>query len=145
MISALVQCTKNVMTSEASMMHYSECMQTMEESVANNTDAFSVICHQYDIEGEAMLSCNVVTAIVNGVEMVIDPNDPSNWHTPKNEREYLRSPQKAGGMAHGRVTWVACGLVWGIGLRRLGCGCGRRLVTGSCVYLRDDPDGLSAV
>ena len=25
------------------------------------------------------------------------------------------------------------GLVWGIGLRRLGCGCGRRLVTGSCV------------
>ena len=25
------------------------------------------------------------------------------------------------------------------------CGCGRRLVTGSCVYLRDDPDGLSAV
>jgi len=30
-------------------------------------------------------------------------------------------------------------------LRRLCCGCGRRLVTGSCVYLRDDPDGLSAV
>jgi hypothetical protein len=44
-----------------------------------------------------------------------------------------------------RLTWVVCGLVWGIGLRRLGCGCGRRLVTGSCVYLRDDPDGLSAV
>ena len=29
--------------------------------------------------------------------------------------------------------------------RRLGCGSGRRLETGSCVYLRDDPDGLSAV
>ena len=28
---------------------------------------------------------------------------------------------------------MLCGLVWGIGLRRLGCGCGRRLVTGSCV------------
>ena len=95
-INALVQGTKNVMSSEASMMHYSECMHTMEESVANNTDAFSVISHQYDIEDELMLSCNVVTAIVNGVEMVIDPNDPSNWHTPKNEREYLRSPQKAG-------------------------------------------------
>jgi len=49
------------------------------------------------------------------------------------------------GVGVGRVTWVACGVVWGIGLRRLGCGCGRRLVTGSCVYLRDDPDGLSAV
>ena len=33
----------------------------------------------------------------------------------------------------GRVTWMVCGLVWRIGLRRLGCGCGRRLVTGSCV------------
>ena len=53
-------------------------MQTMEESVANNTDPFSVICHQYDIEGETMLSCNVVTAIVNGVEMVIaSPVDES--------------------------------------------------------------------
>ena len=29
----------------------------------------------------------------------------------------------------GLLSW----LVWGIGLRRLGCGCGRRLVTGSCV------------
>ena len=28
---------------------------------------------------------------------------------------------------------MVCGLVLGIGLRRLGCGCGRRLVTGSCV------------
>ena len=28
---------------------------------------------------------------------------------------------------------MVCALVWGIGLRRLGCGCGRRLVTGSYV------------
>ena len=28
---------------------------------------------------------------------------------------------------------MVCGLVWGIGLRRLGCGCGRRSVMGSCV------------
>ena len=27
--------------------------------------------------------------------MIIDPNEPENWHTPKNEREYLRSPQRA--------------------------------------------------
>eukprot|EP00964_Phaeocystis_antarctica_P104449 scaffold69570_cov59-Phaeocystis_antarctica.AAC.1 len=33
----------------------------------------------------------------------------------------------------GPGAWMVCGLVWGIGLRRLGCGCGRRLVTGSCV------------
>ena len=38
---------------------------------------------------------------------------------------------------------MVCGLVWGIGLRRLGCGCGRRLVTGSCVIRETTPDGLS--
>ena len=35
------------------------------------------------------------------------------------------------GNKRGRVAWVVGGLVWGIGLRRLGCVCGRRLVTGS--------------
>ena len=41
----------------------------------------------------------------------------------------------------GRVIWVVCGLVWGIGLRRLGCGCGRRLVTGSCAICETTPTG----
>ena len=36
---------------------------------------------------------------------------------------------------------MVCGLVWGIGLRRLGCGCGRRLVTGSCVICETTPTG----
>ena len=36
----------------------------------------------------------------------------------------------------GRVAWVVSGLVWGIGLRRLGCVCGRRLGTGSRVSVR---------
>ena len=39
----------------------------------------------------------------------------------------------AEGGGRGRVASVVCGLVWGIGLRRLGCGCGRRSVMGSCV------------
>ena len=34
------------------------------------------------------------------------------------------------------VTGVVCALVWGIGLRRLGCVCGRRSGTGSCVSIR---------
>ena len=34
------------------------------------------------------------------------------------------------------VVSVECGLVWGIGLRRLGCVCGRRLGTGSYVSVR---------
>ena len=42
---------------------------------------------------------------------------------------------------------MVCALVWGIGLRRLGCGCGRRLVTGSW-FIREtwtQTDGLSVV
>ena len=54
------------------------------------------------------------------------------------------SAMLSGDMSMDTASWVVCGLVWGIGLRRLGCGCARRLVTGSCVHLRDDPDGLSA-
>jgi len=34
-----------------------------------------------------------------------------------------------------------CGSVWGIGLRRRGCGCGRRFVTGSCVIRETTPTG----
>ena len=45
------------------------------------------------------------------------------------------------GWGVGRVIWVVCALVWGIGLRRLGCGCGRRLVTGSCVICETTPTG----
>ena len=40
------------------------------------------------------------------------------------------------GTGVGRVAWVVGGLVWGIGWRRLGCVCGRRLGTGSCVSVR---------
>merc|ERR1712194_789353 len=36
----------------------------------------------------------------------------------------------------GRLTGVVCALVWGIGLRRLGCVCGRRSGTGSSVSIR---------
>ena len=58
-------------------------------------DPFSVASYLYDFQDDVMFARNVITAIVNGVEMVIDPNEPENWHTPKNEREYLRSPQRA--------------------------------------------------
>ena len=40
------------------------------------------------------------------------------------------------GGGRGRVACVVCGLVWGIGLRRLGCVCGRRLGTGKRVSVR---------
>jgi hypothetical protein len=98
------------MSSEESMMHYSECMQTMEDSVANNTDAFSVVSHQYDIEGETMLSCNVVTAIVNGVEMVIAPAYQT-WHAPF-DGSALGAPvshhkARISFDLHGCVTWMS--------------------------------------
>jgi len=35
--------------------------------------------------------------------------------------------------------------VWGIGLRLLGCGCGRRLVTGFCVIRETTPTGCRSI
>ena len=40
-------------------------------------------------------AAHVIAAVVNGTEHNIDPSDANTWHTPKNEREYLRSPQRA--------------------------------------------------
>ena len=37
----------------------------------------------------------MIMAMVDGVEITIDPLDANTWHTPKNQREYLRSPQRA--------------------------------------------------
>ena len=28
-------------------------------------------------------------------EITVNPDEPKQWHTPSNEREYLRSPQRA--------------------------------------------------
>ena len=94
-ITAMISNTKQNMSRAGSNERYAQCMEAMETAIAHNTDAFSVISCLYDFEDDVMFTCNVITAIVNGVEMIIDPSEPQNWHTPKNEREYLRSPQRA--------------------------------------------------
>ena len=37
----------------------------------------------------------MIMAMVDGIEISVDPLDANTWHTPKNQREYLRSPQRA--------------------------------------------------
>ena len=58
-------------------------------------------------------------------------------------RAFLCLSRVGEGWGRGRVIWVVCVLVWGIGLRRLGSGCGRRLVTGSCVIRETTQTGCA--
>jgi hypothetical protein len=49
----------------------------------------------FDVESCAVVDKTLIAAVMNAdVVQVIDPNDPTHWHCPKNEREYRRSPQK---------------------------------------------------
>ena len=94
-INSMISNTKQNMLRTGCSERYTQCMESMESAIADNSDPFSVVSYLYDFEDDVMFTRNVITAIINGVEMVIDPNEPENWHTPKNEREYLRSPQRA--------------------------------------------------
>ena len=70
-------------------------MARTQQALAFNTDPTSIVSHEYDVESGNCFKRHVITAVVNGTEHNIDPSDANNWHTPKNEREYLRSPQRA--------------------------------------------------
>ena len=94
-VNSMISNTKQNMLRTGCSERYTQCMESMESAIAHNSDPFSVVSYLYDFEDDVMFTRNVITAIINGVEMVIDPNEPENWHTPKNEREYLRSPQRA--------------------------------------------------
>ena len=71
------------------------CATQSDQVLAQNTDPISLISHEYDIEHGQWFRRHIITAMVNGTEHNLDPADANNWHTPKNEREYLRSPQRA--------------------------------------------------
>ena len=71
-------------------------MAQTEQALAFNTDPTSIVSHEYDVENGEMFKRHIIMAVVNGTEHNIDPaSDANSWHTPKNEREYLRSPQRA--------------------------------------------------
>ena len=70
-------------------------MARTQQALGFNTDPTSIVSHEYDVESGNCFKRHVITAVVNGTEHNIDPSDANNWHTPKNEREYLRSPQRA--------------------------------------------------
>ena len=70
-------------------------MAQTQQALALNSDPTSVVSHEYDVEYGEWIKRHIIAAVINGTEHNIDPSDANNWHTPKNEREYLRSPQRA--------------------------------------------------
>jgi hypothetical protein len=70
-------------------------MEQMESALTNNSDLVSIVSHEIDIGYGQYVQRHMIMAMVDGVEITIDPLDANTWHTPKNQREYLRSPQRA--------------------------------------------------
>ena len=92
MISAMMNNTKMVLTSTQS---YSECMDKMHKSIVFDSDLITFVSHELDVELGTPINRRVVSAVLCGEEISVDPDEPKLWHTPKNERDYLRSPQRA--------------------------------------------------
>ena len=92
MISSVLNNTKAVLTSSK---RYSECMEKMHNAQVFDSDVMTYVSHEVDVEHGTMTSRRIVSAVLSGEETSIDPDEPKQWHTPKNERDYLRSPQRA--------------------------------------------------
>ena len=90
MVAAHIDCVKRNMGT-----HYAQCMADTEVALYQDTQLFDVRSSLYDIEDGAVFTKRVLAAVVGGEEIAIEPDDPRQWHCPKNEREYLRSPQRA--------------------------------------------------
>ena len=94
-IAATFECQANISSRASIIGENSPCMARTQQALGFNTDPTSIVSHEYDVESGNCFKRHVITAVVNGTEHNIDPSDANNWHTPKNEREYLRSPQRA--------------------------------------------------
>ena len=92
MVSSTMKNTKKAMTS---IGRYSECMRKMHDSHIFDSDLVSFVSHEVDVELGTTINRRIVSAVLCGEEVSIDPDEPKQWHTPKNERDYLRSPQRA--------------------------------------------------
>ena len=94
-VAATMACNKDILSRVGSTNRYSTCMEQMESALTNNSDLVSIVSHEIDIGYGQYVQRHMIMAMVDGVEITIDPLDANTWHTPKNQREYLRSPQRA--------------------------------------------------
>ena len=94
-VAATVACNKDILSRVGSTNRYSTCMEQMENALTNNSDLVSIVSHEIDIGSGHYVQRHMIMAMVDGIEISVDPLDANTWHTPKNQREYLRSPQRA--------------------------------------------------
>ena len=94
-VAATVACNKDILSRVGSTNRYSTCMKQMENALTNNSDLVSIVSHEIDIGSGHYVQRHMIMAMVDGIEISVDPLDANTWHTPKNQREYLRSPQRA--------------------------------------------------
>ena len=92
MVSAMINNTKIALTSS---QRYSECLKKTHDAPIFESDLITFTSHELDVELGTYYSRRVVSAVLGTEEITVNPDEPKQWHTPSNEREYLRSPQRA--------------------------------------------------
>ena len=90
-VAATVACNRDILSRVGSANRYSTCMKQMESALTNNSDLVSIVSHEIDIGSGHYVQRHMIMAMVDGIEISVDPLDANTWHTPKNQREYLRS------------------------------------------------------
>ena len=61
----------------------------MESALKADSDVVGILHSEIDVEEATAYTRLVLAAVVGGDEVIIEPDDPRHWHTPKNQREYL--------------------------------------------------------
>ena len=88
-VAATLKCQADIASRAGTLGEHSPCTAQTQQALALNTDPTSIVSHEYDVEYGKWIKRHIIAAVVNGTEHNIDPSDANNWHTPKNEREYL--------------------------------------------------------
>ena len=92
MASIAIHRTSNALTTKK---HYSQSMENIDKALSYDSDLLSFVSHEFDIELNTFFNRRIISAVIGGEEFSIHPDEPKQWHTPQNERDYLRSPQRA--------------------------------------------------
>ena len=72
-VAATMACNRDILSRVGSTNRYSTCMKQMESALANNSDLVSIVSHEIDIGYGKFVQRHMVMAMLNGVEITIDP------------------------------------------------------------------------
>ena len=79
MVTVAINHVRNGMIAES---RYSECVKKTHDVLAHDSDLITFASHEFDIEQGDFYYRRIVSTVVCGEEVSIDPDEPKQWHTP---------------------------------------------------------------